>query len=82
MLDTKSLAVAMGGHPWGQHGTGLATAFSQVTAWWLVQKRFINGTEAGEENPLTRQRQTNNCSRLAVQRDVGIKTFFKIRGRK
>lgn len=49
MLDAKSLAAAMERRPGGHRGTGLAIAFSQVpaapSAWWLVQKRFINGTE-------------------------------------
>lgn len=57
MLDAKSLAVAMDGYPCRYCGTGLAIAFSQVTAarfaWWLVQKRFVNETEEGGKSPYT-----------------------------
>ena len=57
MLDAKSLAVATDRHPWGQHRTGLARAFPQVpaapSAWWLVQMRFISGTEAGGKSSYT-----------------------------
>lgn len=86
MLGAKSLAAATDRQPWGHCGTGLATAFSQDPRGSLclvVCPEESHQRDRGRRKiPLHGKGKPTTCSRLAVRRDVGIKTFFRLGGRK